>query len=471
MKRALTLLVLLALTAAGAALVYQSAARDRDYRVQLERGDEALRDEQTFAAIEAYSGAIGLRPDSMLAHLRRGETYQRRGDLEAAARDFQAAAKLDPTATRPLDELGDVRYLQQRFARAADIYERYLRLDDRATRVTYKLALARYRDGNIPSALTALESALRLNDKMTEALYLEGLCLREQGRPREAAQALEKAVGLAPGLIPAREELADAYGALGRRADELAQLQVLAGLEANRAERQVAVGGAHARWFDDPQDTASRRAGHADLAVLTLGSALERTPDQPLAYSELGRVWLAIAQTRTDRVALNKAIEALERVASSNAATSATLTLYGRALIEGGRLELAEQVLQEAALRFPVEPTAFLHYATIAEQQNHLAAARQALIHYSTLVVDDDGFVARATRIAALSVRLNDAATAVEWLGRAVASSANDVRLLALLADAQLRVGDRSAAEATLARGLEKDPRNTALLALSRRVR
>ena len=88
-------------------------ARQRDYRNALSRGDTALRDDQTFAAIEAYSGAIALRGDSMLAYLRRGETYQRRGDrgdLDAAARDFRKAASLDPSATHPLEALGDVLY-------------------------------------------------------------------------------------------------------------------------------------------------------------------------------------------------------------------------------------------------------------------------------------------------------------------------------------------------------------------------
>ncbi len=85
----------------------------------------------------------------MLAHLRRAESYQRRGELEAAARDYRTAAALDPTATRPLDELGDVLYQLQRYRRAADIYESRLRMDDRSARVTYKLALARYRDGNV----------------------------------------------------------------------------------------------------------------------------------------------------------------------------------------------------------------------------------------------------------------------------------------------------------------------------------
>ncbi len=48
-------------------------------------------------------------------------------------------------------------------------------------------------------------------------------------------------------MIPAREELADLYGRLGRRADELEQLQLLAGLDRDRVERQVAIGTAHAR--------------------------------------------------------------------------------------------------------------------------------------------------------------------------------------------------------------------------------
>src|SRR5919108_1178518 len=108
MRRALFVLVLLVLTAAGASLAYYTAARERDYRALLARGEAALRDDQTYVALEAYSGAVALRPDSMLPHLRRAEAYQRRGEMDEAARDFRTAAALDATATRPLDELGDV---------------------------------------------------------------------------------------------------------------------------------------------------------------------------------------------------------------------------------------------------------------------------------------------------------------------------------------------------------------------------
>ena len=216
---------------------------------------------------------------------------------------------------------------------------------------------------------------------------------------------------------------------------------------------------------------AQARAGHAEPAVIALGTALERTPDQPLVYEALGRVWLEDAEARDDRSALNKALEALERVGSGPASTSSALTLFGRALLRDGQLDRAEQTLQQATTRFPIDPSAFLYYATAAERQNHLDAARRALIDYGSLTADDAQFVSRATRIAALSMRLDDPATAARWLQRAADVNPTDVRVLASLSEAQFRAGDRDAARATVARGLDIDPEHPALRALSRRVR
>jgi tetratricopeptide (TPR) repeat protein len=424
-KRAIVALAVLALAAVGGAAAYQAVAQ-RNYSALLTRGDAALRDDQAFNAIEAYSGAIALRPGSMLAYLRRGQTYQRRGDrgdLDAAARDFRTAARLDPTATRPLEALGDVLFHLQQYSRAVSAYERCARLDDRSARVSHKLALARYRDGDVDGAIAGLRDTLRLDDRMPDAQYLLGVCLREKGRIPEALRTLEHAVTLAPGLVPAREELADLYGSLDRHAEELEQLQMIAGLDRDHVSRQVAIGLAHAR------------AGHWDLAVLTLGGALERNPNEPEIYRALGKVWLE--RPRDDRAFLSKAREALERVASSPAATSETLTLYGRALLQEGDVDGAEHALQQATLRFPVDPQAFVLYASTAERQGHFDRARQALIEYGSLTANDDDLAQRAGRIAVLSLRLNDRPTAARWI----------------------------------ARGLAKDPTNAALLTLARRAR
>ena len=457
MKRVLGLVLVLALTAVGGAIAYQAAAREHQYRLLLSRGDLALGDGQTFGAIEAFSGAIALRPDSMLAHLKRGETYRQRGDLDAAARDFRRAAALDPSATRPLEALGDVLYQRQRFQAAAEAYRSRLDLDDRSEQVAYRLALARYRDGDIDAALAALTHATRLSDRLPDAHYLIGLCLRERKQLPDAVKAFETAVALAPGMIPAREELAEGYRALGRRADEIEQLQYIALLDRANAERQVAVGLAHAR------------AGQGELAVLTLGNALERTPDQPQVYAALGRVWLDMAAVRSD--ALSKALEALERVASTAAATSEVMTLYGRALLKAEQPEAAERALQQATTRYPVDPEAFLAYADVAEQQHHLAAARTALIAHGNLVGNDETFAARATEIARLSMRLNEPSAAAAWFERAYDAAPAPPEHLTALADAHMKAGDRDRARAAIARGLERDPQDAGLLAWSRRVR
>jgi tetratricopeptide (TPR) repeat protein len=459
MKRLLVATALLAITAVGAAVAYQAAAREREYRELIAHGDLALAGADTLAAIEDYSGAIGLRPDSMLAHLRRGETYFQRGDLDNAARDFREASALDPTATRPLERWGDALYQQQRYKASIEAYAARLRLDDRSAVVRYKVGLAQYRNRNLDGALTALREAVRLDGQLADAHYLIGVCLREKNQPAEAGAELERAVLLSPGLIPAREELSDLYAALGRRADQIEQLQMLAGLDGSRPERRIAVGLAHAHL------------GQVDLAVLTLGSALEQAPDQPLIYGALGRVWLEIAETRRDRPdAIGKALEALERAASSPTATSEVKTLYGRALFRDHQLEAAEQVLQQATERFPVDPSGFATLADVAEQLKHDDIARAALVAYNGLIGDDADFAGRALKIGLFSLSVNEPAIAMAWLTRASTAAPDDLKTIAALAEAAFKTGDREAAQAALKRGLELDPVNLSLRALRRRL-
>src|SRR5436190_12869225 len=105
-KRVLAGILLLVLT--GAAVYgYTLSERERNYRRSIAEGNAALAHDNTAAAIEAFSGAITLKPESMLGYLKRGETYRRRGDLPAAERDLRRAADIDPTALHALEELGD----------------------------------------------------------------------------------------------------------------------------------------------------------------------------------------------------------------------------------------------------------------------------------------------------------------------------------------------------------------------------
>jgi tetratricopeptide (TPR) repeat protein len=444
----------------GSAYAYVTLSREREYRRLVEAGNAALAADQTFEAIEAFSGAIALKGDSMLAYLRRGETYHRQGQLQAAERDLRRAWRLDPTATRPLEELGDVHFELRNYARAADRYSDYIAIDDRSPRLLYKLALARYRAGSPAGGIDPLVRALALDAQFADAQYLLGLCFRATNHPEQALHALETAVSIAPALIAAREQLASLYEQTGHVDQEIDQLEALSSLDP-RPVRRIALG------------LAQARAGRSNQAVLTLGQAAERYPESGGVYVALGRVWLQTAQGGKDRIALGKALEALQGNAASSDTGPEAQALLGRALLQAKQVELAERVLQQAVTKLPVDPQAFVDLADAAEQLGHLADARTALLKYRALVGDDPDAARQArwdARIGELSLRLGDYPTASDWLARA-ADGAPSGRLLGELAQAQVGAGRTDAARDTVARGLEIEPRNRTLLAISRKLR
>jgi tetratricopeptide (TPR) repeat protein len=411
--------LLLAAAGAAAATAYLAYARDRDYTRLVAAGDRAAAD-QPFEALAAYSGAITLRPESMLAHLKRGRMYRERGELEAAARDLRHAAELDPTATLPLELLGDTYLSLARHDRAAERYQEYLALDDRAPRVWYKLGLARYRSGQTAAAVPALERAIALDGSLADAHFVLGLCHREQGDTPRARAALEIATQISPGATAPREALADVYANSGESSRAIDQLEALAVLDPTTSRRQVALGFAQAR------------ARRYDAAVLTLSRALERFPNDPVVYGALGRVWLDAADARQDPVALKKALEALMTAATHPDVTSETLADLGDAWMRSGDLSAAHRVLRQATTRLPVHPTAYLHLATVAGTAGRLQEARNALVSYAVLVGEGVPIAQIASQIAAYSIRLGQPQVADRWIDRAADETGDTPELAAL---------------------------------------
>ena len=378
MKRLLVLSVGLAALVSGVFVAWYTVRQEREFQRLIAAGDAALARDETYGAIEAFSGALALKRESMLAHLKRGDTYRRQGELESALRDLKQAATLDSTAPRPIELLGDVNAAMGQHERAAGHYAAFIELDDRAPRVYYKLALAYYRSGRAQQAIDPLRQAVTLDGRFTEAYYLLGICLRDRADDTAALEALTRAVTVNPAFAAAREELADLYETADRRRDAIEQLEALAALEPTRPERLVGVGLAYARW------------GRIDAAILTLGRAAERFPDDPVVYTALGSIWLQDAERRNDPVALGKALQALEPMAARAMASSEALMLYGRAQFLAGDYAMAERLLLQATASAPVEPAVFRYLADAAERLGHVAEARDARLRYAALVGENE---------------------------------------------------------------------------------
>ena len=452
--------ILVAIAGVAGALAFGALANEREYDRLIAQGDASVTAERPFQAIEAYSGAIARKPDSMLAHYKRGAVYQAQNELEAALRDFRSAADIDPSSLRAIESLGDVNVALGRHERAVERYEAFLQLDDRNARILYKLGLARYRLGRVKEAIKPLQQALSIDPAIGEAYYVLGLVQRDLNQLPAARKSLEEAARRSPASqTAAREALADVYLIDGDYTRAINQLEALAALEPSRPDRIIAVG------------LAQARAGRDDTAVITLGRAVERFPDAPQVYAAIGHVWLIEAQRRGDRVSLNKAIEALGHAAGRADATSETYAELGRALLLVGDRSGAERALRQAVAKLPVPPDAYLQLAEVTGRDGRIQDARDALLKYATLVGDEKPLTGVATEIADYSVRLGEPALAVRWFDRAIDEGGPSSALQVKLAEAAWRAGDVARANQAIDEGLAAEPDNRSLQLLKRRIR
>jgi tetratricopeptide (TPR) repeat protein len=410
MRRHILTIFLLGAGVAGV-LAATRVQREQDYQRLIADGDHALARADLSAAVEAFSGAVTLKPDAMLAYLRRGEAYRRRGanDLSSALRDFRTAATLDPSAPGPQEGLGDVSLARDNPQRAFVHYRQSLALDERSARVQYKYALALYRTGQPEAALRALTFASQLDPRIAEVPYLKALCLADAGRLSDAHEHLLQALALDPTLTSARETLADVSVRLNRPSEELAHLAVLLRDDPERAERHLALGRAYAR------------AGRTDMAVATLSRAAERFPFDHTVFAALAHVWLEQAIATGDRVALQKGLEAA-RQAGDATSDSGFLTLVGSAWLRVREPRRALRSFEQATQGMPIDPTAYARLAETAERLGMWTAARDALRHEHALASDAVGSAparARLIRLGDLSMKIGDFPAARDWFEHA----------------------------------------------------
>ena len=373
MKRPVILITLVGAVVAATVLAWSDVRQTRTFRRLIAEGDAAVGRGETREAIELFSGAVVLRPQSMLPYLKRGDTYRRQGEFDSAERDLAQAQALDPTAPQPLELAGDVRLARGDAAGAVAPYRAYLALDDRAARLQYKLGLALYRSGDLTGATDAARRALALDASLAEAHQLLGVAALAQGRTGDASTALTRALELQPASGATRSALADLYETQGRTRDETTAREALAALDSTRPDALVSLAASQVRH------------GRSDTALATLMRAAERHPGSPVVANATARVLLTLAETTGDANTIQQAIATLTPIATREDASSETLALYGRALLLNGDLKPAEAALLRATTKFPIERDAFLQLSNAEARLGRRDAARAARARHAAL--------------------------------------------------------------------------------------
>ena len=373
MKRPVIVLAVVAALVAATVQSWSDVRQTRTFRRVIAEGDAAQARGEAAAAIEAFSGAVALRPTSMLPYLKRGDTYRRQGQFDTAERDLAQAQALDPTAPQPLELAGDVRLARGDAAGAVTSYRAYLALEDRAPRIQYKLGLALYRAGDAAGAADAARRALALDGSLADAQQLLGVAGLAQGKTAEASAALARALELQPASSATRSAMADLFETQGRTRDEMAQREAMAALDTARPDGLVSLA------------LAQVRHGRSDAAIDTLARAQERFPGSPVVANATARVWLDLAEQTGNTQAIQQALGVLTPAATRESASSETLVLHGRALLLNGDLKPAEASLLRATTTFPIERDAFRLLSTAEARLGRRDAARAALARHAAL--------------------------------------------------------------------------------------
>ena len=297
MKRAIFALAVLALAAVGGAAAYQAVAQ-RNYsalltprrhraarRPDLQRDRGLQRRHRPAARLDARLPAP--RPDLPAPwRPRRSRGGRARFPHRRAASTRPPPARSKRSATCCSSS--------QQYARAVAAYERCVRLDDRSARVSYKLGAGalsrpRHRRRHRRAATTRCGST---TGWPTPTTCSASACASSTGLPRGAEGARDKRSRWRPAWCRRARSSPISTARSIATAEELEQLQVIAGLDRDHVARQVAIGLAHAR------------AGHWDLAVLTLG---RRARAQPERAGDLPRARQGLARTAARRSRLPRA--------------------------------------------------------------------------------------------------------------------------------------------------------------------
>uniref|UniRef100_A0A7C4GHB1 Tetratricopeptide repeat protein n=1 Tax=candidate division WOR-3 bacterium TaxID=2052148 RepID=A0A7C4GHB1_UNCW3 len=216
-------------------------------------------------AIENYSRALELEPESDAIHASIGVCHLRRGAPDAAVKALEQAVRIAPSSAAAWHSLGNARAMARQWPRAIDAYKR----------------------------------ALRCQPDLVEAMYNMGLAFQSAGQPEQARAAFEAAIEIRPGYCPAHVALGNLHLETGRQDEAVRCYREAARLEPSDATAHYNLGRAY------------YERGQLDNAIHSYQRAVQLNPKHAGAWHNLGICY-------RDKGQKEKAVEALEQAVRLN---------------------------------------------------------------------------------------------------------------------------------------------------------
>jgi len=310
-------------------------------------------------------------PKDPSPNARAARMHMLKGNLKAAAAEFEKALKKKPNDFALLSAYADVLRGDQQYPQAYDVYMRALKVKPDAMNATIGAAISLQQQAKTEEALVLLKKASEKAPKDEQVrVFIAGL-YEEQEKPALAVAEYKKILGFAPKSVTAYANLARLYAAENKHDEAIAACQKLRELQPDNPDHILALIDAldNARRTDEAIETArdaATRDGAPTEFRQRLAQLYEKKPDLPNALAQYAMIAeLKDADTRL---------------------TADALKSMARIQEQTGKPDEAIESLKKAALRDP-------GYADVYVELKRLFGARN----------DNDSYLAFLKSVAAAS--------------------------------------------------------------------
>lgn len=185
------------------------------------------------AALEIFTEALGVLPDSLLLRLGRGLALKDLLRYDEAEKELAECLRRRPGFPIAFDALATVYLHSKRYPEAMGLADDYRRRYPADYRGPYFAAAAREGAKQDPAeALALARESVQRNARYAAGYALIGKLLLQSGSAKEAVAPLERAVALRPDYTPAVLHLAQAYKANGQEPEAARAFEQLRQLKA-----------------------------------------------------------------------------------------------------------------------------------------------------------------------------------------------------------------------------------------------
>lgn len=223
------------------------------------------------------SHAKPLQEQEAQSHVRSGMAYMAAGKPEEAAREFEAALKLNPAFAEAHFHLSTAYTRMQQWPKALEQMDRAIQLDPSRPEYYNQRGLIYSQQKQFKKALPDMLKAVELKPRNYLEYFYYNLALvyRDLLRPDDALLVYQKVLLIAPKFYQARIGIGEIYLERGLTDKAIQELSLAASIEPKLAKPYLLMGLAHARAGDHPQ------------AVEAFLKALERDPNNHRTHYNL----------------------------------------------------------------------------------------------------------------------------------------------------------------------------------------